>query len=176
MDDEILFISENHEPVESAAEVFQDPEEMPFPDVVETAEEVGFPDQEPSAAEYAASFGENVVYREERADDYTAYSGDGATSSTPDPVIVPVLDDGTINSIRNIESNTDSIMSYVSSIELYMSHIDEYIPEFDFKIAHIESDVRQIGKNNILFQKLSAGLIAALLGAIIVIIFFSKFR
>lgn len=176
MDEEILFKSEDREPVESAAEVFPDSEALPFSDAVETAEEVGFPDPEPSAAEYAASFGENVVYREERAEDNAAYSGDGAASSTPDPVIVPVLDDATINSIRNIESNTDSIKSYVSSIELYMSHIDEAIPEFDFKIAHIESDVRQIGKNNILFQKLSAGLIAALLGAIIVIIFFSKFR
>ena len=176
MDEEILFKSEDHEPVECAAEVFPDSETLPFPDTVETAKEVGFPDPEPSAAEYAASFGENVVYREELAENYADYSGDSATSSTSDPVIVPVLDDATINSIRNIESNTESNVSYLSSIELYLSRIDESIPEFDHKIAHIESDVRQIGKNNILFQKLSAGLISALLGAIIVIIFFSKFR
>ena len=176
MDEEILFQSEIHEPVEIAEEVFPDPEPVPFSDSVETAEEVGFPDPEPSAAEYVAEFGENVVYREDQAQDDTALSGDDATSSSPDPVVIPALDDATIDSIRNIESNTSSIESYVSSIDMYLSRIDEAIPEFDFKIAHIESDVRQIGRNAILFQKISAGLVAALFGAIIVIIFFSKFR
>lgn len=176
MDEEILFQSENHEPVETAEEVFPDSESVPFPDSVETAEEVGFPDPEPSAAEYVAEFGENVVYREEQAQDYSSFSGDDAASSSPGPVIVPALDDATIDSIRNIESNTSCIESYVSSIDMYLSRIDEAIPEFDFKITHIESDVRQIGRNAILFQKISAGLIAALFGAIIVIIFFSKFR
>ena len=176
MDEEILFESEDHEPVETAEEVFPDSESVPFPDVVETAEEVGFPDSEPSAAEYVAEFGENVVYREDLAQDNAALSGDDAVSSSPDPVIIPALDDTTIDSIRNIENNTSSIESYVSSIELYLSRIDEALPEFDFKIAHIESDVRQIGRNAILFYKISAGMAAALFGAIIVIIFFSKFR
>lgn len=176
MDEEVFFQSEVHEPVETAEEVFPDSESVPFPDVVETAEEVGFPDQEPSAAEFVAEFGENVVYREDQAQDNAALSGDDAASSTPDPVVIPALDDATIDSIRNIESNTSSIESYVSSIDMYLSRIDEAIPEFEIKIAHIESDVRQIGRNAILFQKISAGLIAALFGVIIVIIFFSKFR
>ena len=175
MDEEILFSADN-EPVESSEEVFPDSETLPFPDVVETAEEVGFPDPEPNAADYAAQFGENVVYREDKVGDYSAYSEEGTTSSTPDPVIVPALDDATINTIRNIESNTNSIESYISSIELYLSRIDESIPEFDSKIAHIESDVRMIGSNNNTSYKIMVGCIFALLGAVIATALFSKLR
>lgn len=175
MDDEILF-NADHEPVESAAEVFPDSETLPFPDVVEAAEEVGFPDTEPSAAEYAAQFGENVVYKEEIASDSKAYTSESESSSNTVTEIIPVLDDATKQAILNTESNTNNIESYISSIDIYLSRIDEYIPELDFKIAHIESDVRQIGRNNNLSYKIMVGCIIALLGAIICTALFSKLR
>ena len=175
MDEEILYQSEEHEPVESAEEVYKDSETVSVSNNVETAEEVGPTEQEPSAADYAAQFGENVVYREEYASDSISYAGESG-SSGKEIVYIPVLDEAARSSIFNTESNTNSILEYISTLDMYLSRIDEAIPEFDHKISHIESDVRQMGKNDILFQKLSAGLIAALLGAIIVIIFFSKFR
>lgn len=175
MDEEILYQSEENEPVESAEEVFPDSETMLVSNDVEISEEVGTSDPESSAADYVAQFGENVVYREENASNDISYAGDSGSGDTRIEYI-PVLDTASIQAISHIECNTNSILEYITKLDEYLQRIDEAIPEFDHKIAHIESDVRQIGRNDILFQKLSAGLIAALLGAIIVIIFFSKFR
>lgn len=133
-----------------------------------------YTESEVSVSEYVKTFGNDVLNYEDNssASDDISYSGE----STSNPVIVPVVDSEISASLQDIKNTVDDINSHVGNIEKYLKDLSENSVILSNLTSYTQKDVKQIGENDILYHKISSGILIALFGSILVFFMFSKFR
>lgn len=141
--------------------------------VIDTVES-SYTESEISVSEYVQTFGNDMVNFDDNGtvSDDISYSGE----STSNPVIVPVVDSEISASLQDIENTVDSINSHVENIEKYLKDLSETSVILSNVTSYTQKDVKQIGENDILYHKISSGILIALFGSILVYFIFSKLR